>query len=214
MKKVILQLFVLVFCASSFIMAQPEITIGPTVGINFATFNGKDANQMGNLSSKTGMNVGAFLNYHFSDLFALQPEVIYTMKGTDGTTTFNNLNYNLTYSINYIEVPVLLKVYIPIEGSKTIRPSLYAGPAFAFKVASNLEVSGNGVDQTVDESSDTKSFDFGLAFGGGVGFVVGTGILDVSFRYTMGLSTIDGSASNMTVTNGVMSIIANYGFNL
>jgi hypothetical protein len=214
MKRIILQVFVIVFCVTSFINAQTQFSAGPTIGLNFATFNGKDANQYGNLSSKTGLYIGGFLNIHFTELFALQPEIAFTMKGSDGTETIYGDNYNITYTENYIEIPILLKFYIPIEGARTIKPNLYVGPALAFKVASNVEVSANGNSQTVDISNTTKDFDFGLAFGGGVGFVVGRGMLDLSLRYTLGLTSIDDSGANTTVTNGVFAIIANYAFRL
>jgi hypothetical protein len=214
MKKNILLLFIIVLCLTSFISAQSEFTLGPTIGINFTSYNGKDANQLGNLSSKTGLYIGGFFNYHFAEMFALQPELAFTMKGADATMSSEGYNFNLTYTDNYIEIPVLLKFYIPIEGARTIKPELFAGPVFGFNVAANYEISSTNFNQTSDASSTTKGFDFGLAFGGGVGFLVGTGVLDFSLRYTYGLSSIDNSGANLSVTNGAFSIIANYGFSL
>jgi hypothetical protein len=214
MKRIILQLFVIIFCVTTLISAQSQISAGPTIGINFATFNGNDANQFGNLSSKTGLYIGGFFNIRFTELFALQPEMAFTMKGSDGTINIYGYNYNITYKTNYIEIPVLLKFYIPIQGARTIKPNLYIGPAFAFKVSSNVEVSANGNGQTADISNTTKDFDLGLAFGGGIGFLVGRGVLDFSLRYTLGLTSIDDSGANMEVTNGVIAIIANYAFSL
>jgi hypothetical protein len=210
MKKTILQLSIVILFVTSFASAQSQFSAGPTLGLNLATFNGKDANQLGNLSSKAGLYIGGFFNYHFTELFALQPEIAFTMKGADATVN----GANVTYTANYIEIPVLLKFYIPIEGSRTIKPSLFAGPAFAFNVASSGEVTENGTSTTIDLSNDTKSFDFGLAFGGGVGFLVGRGLLDFSLRYTLGITTTDNSPSNLSITNGVFAIIANYGFSL
>jgi hypothetical protein len=214
MKKFLLPLFVILFSVASFINAQSDLSFGPIGGLNISTFNGKDANQLGNLSSKTGVYIGGFLNYRFSELFALQPEVVYTMKGADATVNINDVNANLTYSANYIEIPVLLKFYIPISGARTVKPSLYVGPAFAFNVSSNVTVSANNQTQTVDMSSSTKGFDFGVAFGGGVGFVLGKDLLDISVRYTLGITTTDNSPSNLSVTNGVFAIIAGFAFGI
>ena len=211
MKKIILPIFFFFFAAATLVKAQSELRFGPTVGINFATIGGKDADQLvNNLSSKTGLYIGGFMNYQFSNMFALQPEIAYTMKGA--TAADQGVNY--TFSLNYIEVPVLLKFYIPIEGATNIKPSLYAGPTFAFNVASNVEASANGQNQTVDLSSQTKGFDFGLAFGGGVGFNIGSGILDFSLRYTLGMTSFDNSGNNLTLTNGAFSIIAGYAFSI
>ncbi len=211
MKKTILPIFLILFAAATLVQAQSELSFGPTIGINFATIGGKDADQLvNNLSSKTGLYIGGFMNYQFSSMFALQPEIAYTMKGA--TAASQGVNY--TFSLNYIEVPVLLKFYIPIQGANNITPTLFAGPAFAFNVASNVEASANGQNQTADLSSQTKGFDFGLAFGGGVGFKVGTGSLDFSVRYTLGMTSFDNSGNNLTLTNGTLAIIAGYGFSI
>ncbi len=45
-----------------------------------------------------------------------------------------------------------------------------------------------------EDLTDTKSTEFGLQFGGGIGFPVGKGELGVDIRYILGLSTIDDSA--------------------
>ncbi len=211
MRKIILPIFIVLFAAVSFIQAQSSLKFGPTVGINFATIGGKDANQFAtNLSSKTGLYIGGFMNYQFAELFALQPEVAYSMKGA--TDAENGVNYTIT--LNYIEIPVLLKFYIPLAGASTVKPNLYAGPAFAFNVASSITATSGGQTQTSDQSSNTKGFDFGLAFGGGVGFYVGTGLLDFSVRYTLGLSSFDNSGNNLTLTNGTLAIIAGYAFGI
>jgi len=211
MKKTLLPIFLILIMTATLVKAQSELRFGPTVGINFATIGGKDANQLvNNLSSKTGLYIGGFMNYQFSDMFALQPEIAYSMKGA--TAADQGVNY--TFTLNYIEVPVLLKFYIPIAGASNIKPSLYAGPDFAFNVASSVEGSANGQTQTLDQSSNTKGFDFGLVFGGGIGFNVGTGLLDFSLRYTLGMTSFDNSGSNLTLTNGVFSINAGYAFSI
>ena len=211
MKKTLLPFLLILLSSVTLLQAQSALSFGPTVGINFATIGGKDADQLvNNLSSKTGLYIGGFMNYQFSDMFALQPEIAYSMKGA----TAANQGVNYTFTLNYIEIPVLLKFYIPIEGATSIKPSLYAGPAFAFNVASNVEATGNSQSQTVDLSSQTKGFDFGLAFGGGVGFNVGSGVLDFSLRYTLGMTSFDNSGNNLTLTNGAFSIIAGYAFSI
>ena len=59
-----------------------------------------------------------------------------------------------------------------------------------------------------------KSTEFGLQFGGGIGFPVGKGELGVDIRYILGLSTIDDSADEADVKNNVININLYYGFSL
>jgi len=191
------------------VKAQTDLKYGVTAGLNFSTLNGKDAAVLGsNLSSKNGLYIGGFLNYPFSDMFALQPELAFTMKGANNSGG----GVTETWSFNYLEIPVLVKYYVPISGSTNIKPDLYAGPAFAFNIAASDEVSQGSQTLTTDIKDQTKGFDLGLAFGGGVGFNVGNSLLDFSLRYTLGLTSTDNSGNNYTITNGVFAIVAGYTF--
>jgi Outer membrane protein beta-barrel domain len=210
MKRSIYLLFIFLLSTSFIVKAQHELRFGPTVGLNFATFNGKDANQLGNLGSKTGVAIGGFMNFQFAELFALQPELNFTMKGASGSSD----GINLTYTANYIELPILLKVYVPLAGNSPVRLNAYAGPSFGINLASSVEAQANGQTENQDEKNNTKSVDIGLVFGGGVVFNIGRGIMDLSLRYSLGLTTIDNSGSNLSVTNGIFSIVAQYGFDI
>ena len=210
MKKTILILLILLTSTSIIIKAQNTIRFGPTFGLDFATFNGKDANQIGNVGSKTGIEIGGFMNYQFAQMFALQPELYFVMKGGSGTDN----GVNLTYTTNYIEIPVLLKVYVPLEVKGAIKLNGYVGPSLGINLASSVEEQANGQTQNQDLKNDTKSIDIGLTFGGGVSFNIGKGLMDLGLRYSLGLTTIDNSGSNLSITNGVFAIVAQYGFDI
>ena len=98
----------------------------------------------------------------------------------------------LTISLDYIEIPLLLKFIIPIEGSE-IRPSIFAGHQLVLIRQQNLRLSIDGQSQENDFKDDTKSRIF-FAFGGGIGFPVGNGELGVDIRYILGMSTFDDSS--------------------
>ncbi len=189
--------------------AQTDLRFGATVGLNFSTLNGKDASALGsNLSSKNGLYIGGFVNYPLNEMFAIQPELAFTMKGA----TRSGGGVNETWTYNYIEIPVLVKYYIPISGSENILPDIYAGPSFAFNIAASNDVTQGNQTLTTDIKDQTKGFDLGLAFGGGVGFKIASSLLDFSLRYTLGLNTIDNSGNNLTITNGVFALVAGYTF--
>lgn len=208
MKKSLIPVFLILITAASLVHAQSAMRLGPEIGLNFANIGGKDANS--NLSSKTGLLIGGVFTYQFSDMFALQPEAVYSMKGA----TLAQNGVNTTFTLNYIEIPVFLKLLIPLAGNTNIKPEIYAGPTFAFNVAASFEQSQNGQTQTTDASSSVKGFDMGLAFGGGVGFGVGSGMLDFSVRYSLGLTSWDNSGNNLTLTNNVISLVGQYTFGL
>jgi hypothetical protein len=187
-----------------------QMQIGPKAGLNIANAVGDDADFFGeSLDSRTGFSGGIFFMYKFSNLFAIQPEAYYTMKGA----TLDISNVKVTFTLDYIEVPVLLKLFIPVEGSN-VRPSIYAGPSIAFNTTSKLKAEENGQSEEIDLKDDTKSTEFSLAFGGGIGFMVGNNELGFDVRYILGLSSIDDTGSNDDVRNAVISFNVYFGFSL
>jgi len=200
--------FLLVFVAfTSFSLAQMQI--GPKAGLNISNITGDDIE---NADSKTGFAGGVFFMYKFSNMFAIQPEAYYTMKGATQKETFEGETIDFTYSLNYIEVPLLLKLLIPIEGS-LINPAIFAGPAIGFKSTAKVKAEFQG-QSSEEDIEDVKSTDFGLVFGGGLGFPVGKNELGFDVRYILGLSTIDDSADEADVKNSVFNVNVYFGFSL
>jgi hypothetical protein len=201
-------LFIALFLFSFVSFAQ--IHLGLKAGLNIANIGGSDADQLvgQSLDTKTGFSGGVFFNYQFNNMFAIQPEAYYSMKGA----TYSVSGADLTVSLDYIEIPVLLKLIIPVEGSN-IKPSIFAGPAIGFNTTHKMkvEVSGQSVEMDIP---DTKSTDFSLAFGGGIDFALGKGLLGADIRYILGLSTIDNSSDPWDVKNNVININVYYGFSL
>lgn len=207
------KLFTLLFVLSVYsIMSYAQMMIGPKAGLNIASIGGDDADQIlegQSLDSKTGFAGGLFFTYQFSNMFAIQPEAYYTMKGA----TYSESGADLTITLDYIEVPVLVKFIIPIEGS-AIKPSIFAGPSIGFNMTAKSKVEFDGESQENDFKDDTKSTEFSLAFGGGVGFPVGNGELGVDIRYILGMSTFDDSSDPWDLKNNVINFNLYYGFSL
>jgi len=193
-------------------MSYAQMMIGPKAGLNIASIAGDDADKIlegQSLDSKTGFAGGLFFTYQFSNMFAIQPEAYYTMKGA----TYSEGGADLTISLDYIEIPVLVKFIIPIEGSK-IKPSIFAGPSIGFNMTAKSKVEFDGETQENDFKDETKSTEFSLAFGGGVGFPVGNGELGVDIRYILGMSTFDDSSDPWDLKNNVINVNLYYGFSL
>ncbi len=176
-------------------------------GVNLAKLGGSDA---GSLETKAGLVAGGFVEFMIGNMFAIQPEVLYSQKGAKESVGGDELKLK----IDYVEVPVLLKINIPIEGSN-VHPNVYAGPAVAFKASCKFSGSSGGV--SFSESCDdagvmVKSTDFGVAFGGGVSFDVGGAEVGVDVRYTLGLTKIDDEPDPDNVKNKVISIMGTVGF--
>lgn len=115
-------------------------------------------------------------------------------------------------AFNYIEVPVFLKLNLPLGAALPFSPSVYAGPDFAFNVTSKSELTGQGIigTATSDTKNITRSFDFNVAVGLGVGFGVGPANLGLELRYTFGTGSLL-KAGEGTVKNGVFAVIPSVG---
>lgn len=159
---------------------------GIKIGLNLANVTGDDIEI--NWENKMGFCAGGFMTFNLSNMFAIQPEAFFTMKGYKSDQEWNF--YKLT--ITYLEIPVLAKILILTEG--TIKPNIFAGPSLGIRISGE---------------EDMKSTDFGLIFGGGIDFAFGTGNFLVDFRYSMGLSSI---YENEDVKNTVISIMVGYYF--
>src|SRR5947207_9335733 len=92
MKKV----FLLLVCASSFVLANAQTTFGVKAGANFATISNADGAKM-----KVGINGGVQASIHLSSMLSFAPEAVYSSQGAKATGE--------TLNLNYINVPLLLQ---------------------------------------------------------------------------------------------------------
>jgi len=195
---------------------------GIKLGLNLANFGGSDADIMDGKKMRMGLAGGGFITYSFSDMWAIQPEILYTMKGAkyEGTevipisaTQSVNADYKVTIKMDYLEIPVLLKLMIPSQSG--FKPCLMAGPALGIKMSSKekAEVTVLGVSASTEtDMTDVKSTDFGLVFGAGFGYEVGGGAITFDARYELGMSTIDNSSNAGDIKNNAISFFVGYSF--
>ncbi|MGM0568498.1 MAG: outer membrane beta-barrel protein, partial [Elusimicrobiota bacterium] len=100
------------------------------------------------------------------------------------------------------------------------------GPSFGFLLSAKDKYSGSDLDNfkaqmesigiEIEDESDVKdsmkSFDAGIALGGGIGIEAGEGTFLLDARYTMGLTSFDDSGADLDQKNAVISITAGYTF--
>src|SRR5690606_24203250 len=106
-----------------------DVQFGVKGGVNFATITGDDFND---LDSRTSFNAGFVAEIPVTNRFSIQPEVFYSGQGfdireIDQDNVFDN-DQNIEYQLDYIQVPVLAKLYL-VDGL-----SIEVGPQFGFKV--------------------------------------------------------------------------------
>lgn len=185
--------------------ASAQWAIGAKGGITFADLSIDDAEDL-DTDTRTGFNGGGFLEIPVGDVFAFQPGVYFTEKGT----SFEEDGAEAEIRLNYVEIPVLGKFAVPTGGPVGIY--FLGGPVVSFEAGCEVAVEGGGASLEVDcdefdDGIDTKSTDFGVQVGAGIDFDISDGVaLLLDGTYTFGLVNIDESPGAGDVKNRALSI--------
>jgi hypothetical protein len=161
-------------------------------------------------SSKMGLVAGGFLCYNSNEIVALQPEFLFSMKGWKAMVEDEegDILVEMTGKLNYIEIPLLLKVNLPTDGK--IDPSLYAGPGFGILLSAKSKFS-DGEEE--DNKDRTAGLDIGVIAGAGLAYQMESGALSFEARYEVGLTPLaKDKDSEPDAFNSVISIMVGYGF--
>jgi hypothetical protein len=185
MKKISL-IIVLVLATVAVGKAQVQFSLGVKGGLNFAKFDAEDVG--GSIKNKTGFHGGAFALFKFTKI-GIQPELMFSQQGSKFSFDGNNVESNF----DYINIPVLLKIYL-LAGL-----NLQVGPQFGF--LSKAEIDGT------DVKSSFKNSDTSLALGVGWDLPLR---FTIDARYNMGLSKIDDDPSFDAVKNQVIQVSLGY----
>ena len=221
--------------------AQGITAKGVKGGLNMAKFTGDDAGMEGEMTGETdpgyllAYSFGGFVTYKVNDQLTIQPEFLYTVKGSryeiseeysgDGM----DMKYEVTmdFKMNWLEIPVL-GVFQLQDNIK-----LFAGPYVGLYLSGEMEMeyeytvsyeglteSGSGSESEDIEKEDVNSPGFGLVFGGS--YSVNSNIA-IEARYTLGLKTIDkepedwdddeyGEYEVSDIKNSVIQLLVSYSF--
>lgn len=189
----------LFFASSLTAVAQTEAdntrdmtpSFGVKGGVNFSNATGDDIDDP---DGRTSFHVGALVEFPMSEMFSIQAEALYSGKGVEFPLEGSDGD-NSELQLDYIDVPVLAKIYI------TRGLSIEAGPQFSFLVNEEFDLNPNSDDGDFD-LDEAETFDFGLA--AGLTFQTDMGLF-ASGRYTYGLSDVysDFDAHNTVFQLGI-----------
>jgi hypothetical protein len=134
-------------------------------------------------NARFGFNVGVYGQVLSSDVFALQPELLFSTKGSKNEILGETVKFNL----NYLDLPVLAVIKLGESAE------IHVGPYFSYLLNANVDVDGGTYEPDKD---DFKAFDVGLSGGLGLNF----GAIQVGARYNYGLMEIaDSNAAELAL---------------
>lgn len=140
------------FCMTG-MQAQQNPCFGGKIAAGISNITNGDKS----FSFNPSFAIGGTCQYTFSQNFAIQPEILVSIKGANDSYSILNKDYDITFHATYLEIPILFK---GIFGSN----SIYAGPYFAFALKSEIKVDMPVIgEQSIDDV--TKSADIGICAG-------------------------------------------------
>jgi hypothetical protein len=150
-------------------------------------FMGSSLSESFDTGTKMGFHGGIFMEKPLNQFLSIQPEVNFIQKGSresddfgDDIDSFFGAFEDDGVTMSYIDVPLLLKVNIPL--GENLTPFLSAGGYLGYLLGAEVEFEGS----TEDISNDVKDISYGLLFGAGVNF----GFIFVEARYDHGMSNL------------------------
>jgi len=183
-----------IFAAPS--AAQTTLGVRGGVSVASASFDSETFDD----SNRTGFVGGVFLDFGGSDLFGFQVGAQYSQKGAefDAGATVED------FTLNYLEIPAVLKVGLPLGG---LKPSIFAGAALGFNTS--CESGGGG-----DCDDQVTSTEFSGVVGADLAIYLSGISLWADARYNVGLNDIaDGDAFG-DFKNRAFNLTAGIGFRL
>ena len=201
----------LIFCLSQLSNAQiTNAKVGIKGGVNFSNLYTQDVDDNNVL---TNFNLGLFAKLPITEMFAIQPELNYSGKGSK--LTYNNLFAKGTAKFNlaYLEVPVLAVINI------TENFNIHAGPYAAYLLSANVK--NDATNNTFDFENNFKAEDFNrFDVGASVGLGIDLDSFSVGARYNYGLANIGKQRTFLGTSytfpdakNSVVNIYASFSFN-
>ncbi len=194
-KSAIITIFILATSLQTF--AQVNTMVGAKGGWVQSSLLGSDAKSQ---TVKSGFNAGAVINVASANhMISIQPEVLYSRRATELTY----LNFMQEYEIQYVDIPLLLKVSLPLEG---IRPNVFAGPYAGIKIADETTYTETITGISVTESNTLNGIDYGAVFGAGLDLDFQSAVLTLDGRYNLGMQELEKAESTEDLKNGSFSI--------
>lgn len=154
------------------INAQVKVRPGIKTGLNLANITNTT------LDYKAGINAGAFAHIKFSEIYTMQPEILYSNQG--GSQNGENV------SIHYLSIGLGNKLFV----AKNVGFHFLLGPSIDINLENNL------IDLTNDEFDFDNEFSgVDISIFGGVGYEFPFGLI-IETRFKQGLINVDLFAEN------------------
>lgn len=197
------------------VVAQ-DARFGVKGGANYATIAG-DLTE--GINPRFSGHLGVYVNFEFSNKFAIQPELLYSSQGfrfnTDlafiqtANPQLNEPDFTTAVQFNYLSIPLIAQFEL------SDRFALEFGPQFAFLLNQVTKIKDfDGLDTQNLNERESVSGNFQLDYGAAIGVLLHINDrFSVSPRFYLGLrNRLNGAIGNVQNYNAALQISVNYDF--
>jgi hypothetical protein len=160
-------------------------TFGLKIGTGIGSFGGSEAT---GYSSRFGVNIGVTFRFFIRDFLVIQPELLYSQKNGAFYTSFFSIPLDYSYTIGYLEIPVLCKYRLMMLYD--LLPFIYIGPVFS----ANLNASIKAEIEDIEEKGVIKDLvnesNYGIVIGGGLEILLNNVSYTLEVKYDIGLKSV------------------------
>lgn len=220
MKKLLLSLTILTGLGLTASAQTSPIKFGVKAGATFSnmSFSGSGVNETGKLN--TSFYFGGTVDIPVSEMFSVQPGLLYVGKGTKDSGDFSEFGEGgsgkaeATLNPHYLEIPLNIVANFESGNGKFF---VGAGPYYAIGIAGKVKVKATDGSNSVEvkndiEYGDDKAFkrgDFGINLL--TGYQLNNGF-NIHAGYGLGLSNIINAGGEGKAKNRVLSVGLGYSF--
>jgi len=128
---------------------RDNLTFGIKGGLNVSNvYDSKDENF--DTNAKLGWAAGVFLGIPLSTYVGIQPELLYSQRGFQGSGSLLGSDYEYKRTTNYLDVPI----FLAIKPSPIV--TLLAGPQFSFLMSSNNDFKNDIISGGLEQEFDNE----------------------------------------------------------
>ena len=152
MKKNIISMLALILMANTLTAqsSSSQIHIGVKAGLNYSNIYDSQGEKY-TADGKIGFAAGGFVSIPLGGLLGIQPEILFSQKGFQATSSILGSNVTLTRTTNYIDVPIFLS----LKPSQML--TILVGPQYSYLIKQNDVFTNPIVDITVNQDFNTDN---------------------------------------------------------
>lgn len=171
--------------------ARGKFAGGIKIGGNYSNVYDSEGEDF-TADGRIGLATGGFLHIPIGKLIGIQPEILFSQKGFNGTGRISGVSYDLKRTTNYLDVPVFFAVK-PMP-----QFTLLAGPQFSYLMSQRDELSHPSSTWTIVQEKEFENEDVRkntLCFVGGFDINIDHAVLSARAGWDLQNNRSDGSSS-------------------